>query len=216
MAATTPSFESYILAPILALNAEFVTTPSKRVSAPLPKRKPALRDNNNNNNNNGVANFGERYVDKLRHSLLHETFQAVGSDFDERDAVFGKINLLVNSFELNKQSWVLRCSVSVGVVQKITRQMSKSGLKRGKGKRSRVITDAEFFIRDNSLGIVRKKSGEPILAAITCLKRYIKPNLALVILLSRILLIIYLDICNFLVRICPTVVRWLSVMICGG
>ena len=207
MPTSTPSFESCIVTPILGLDAEFVTTPSKRDSAPLPKRKPGSFissapaspvDNNNNNNNDdlkmcqccnndknnddnnnaatgagGVLTAsGERYVEKLRHSLLHETFKAVGSNYDERDPVYGQVNLDVISCELQQQSWVFRCTVPVRTIKNISQQMSQPGRKRGNAKRSRDINDAEFFIRDNSLGLILEKYEKPVLAAIPRLKKY--------------------------------------------
>ena len=181
-----PGFEQFIAAPILQLSAEFVTTPSKRDEAPLPKRPPAafrdpgihvdvVFDVHNRPVVAATPAATRRYKDALRHALLHETFHGIGRNYDERDAVHGNVELTVIKTKLTNGFWYFDCTVPFDQIKSTTKKMlsarlgrqrrARGGEKRKKGE----AEDAEYFIRDSSLGIIGADAEQPTLAMVqTC------------------------------------------------
>lgn len=71
------NFENSIVSPILSLDTEYATNPSKRDSVPLPvKSVPSSSPTS--------YETLDQYVQTMQHALLHETFHSIVSDYDER------------------------------------------------------------------------------------------------------------------------------------
>ena len=185
---STSTFHSFIETPILNLDADFVITPSKREQAPLPKKPAAASSHGvydavavvDADNNAGPLTPESRcdtaagsrstapanYADTLRHALLHETFHGIGKDFDERDKKFGKIAMTVSAPTAEEGRWfIFQCAVPVDVIVALTSRM-KAGKRKGKGGKKQEDLDADFFIKESSVGIIMEENGKPTLALI--------------------------------------------------
>ena len=133
------SFETMIVRPILSLDSEFVTNSIKRDSVPLPV-KPVP-------NASPPSSFEtlHHYVLEMQHSLLHETFHALGSDYDERRNL-GHIKLDVNGCERARspdKRHVLDCEITVEALAEFGRQAPEG-------------RNAEYLIQDNYV-LTKKK-----------------------------------------------------------
>ena len=87
-----------------------------------------------------------KYVNRLQHGLLHETFQGIGNDYEKRDSIFGQIDLPVVKAELTTNWWMFRCQVPHEV------NMTQEEEER-----------AEFFIQEMTIGIVQEETNKPAL-----------------------------------------------------
>ena len=167
-------FISSIVAPILSLDAKFVMAPEEREKAPLRKLKPALAASGLprvDANNNVIETNARKYEDTLRHSLLHETFHAIGKDYDERDEKLANIELHVVM-----KRWEFECRVPTEIIINLSQKMQGRrgggrGRKRGK---KQMADDAEFFIKEWTVGIARGGgNGKPVLAIIKGCRKYV-------------------------------------------
>ena len=160
-----PSFIAAIVAPILSLDAKFVMKPTEREKAPL-RKKPATGANHVDANNNAI-----KYEDTLRHALLHETFHAIGKDYDERDEKLANITLDVSTAQMNGE---FQCTVPTERIIDLSNRMQRRGGRGKKGGKKQSADDAAFFIMKWSVGILGKDRGTPVLAVIKGCERCVE------------------------------------------
>ena len=172
------SFESTIVSPILRLDASFITTQAKRRQVPLPTKGKNWSETNAaadaNDDAGNQSSIADQYAERLRHCLLHETFQGIGKEYDERNAMFGKTEIELTVTTVKTAScdwWSLECRVPTETIDAITKRLKKARkLKETlarRGRQCQLNDEADFLLRELSIGIVEgERLSSPILGFI--------------------------------------------------